>query len=89
MSRQYAEHPEWFKLYTADEYIDLVIDFIELLNPKIAIERMISQSPPGFVIAPEWGLKNFEFIMRVDKRLAQRNTYQGRLYNKSYKSQEL
>ena len=89
MSRQYAEHPEWFKLYTADEYIDLVIDFIELLNPKIAIERMISQSPPGFVIAPEWGLKNFEFIMKVDKRLAQRNIYQGRLYNESYKSQEL
>lgn len=89
MSRQYAEHPEWFKLYTADEYIDLVIDFIELLNPKIAIERMISQSPPGFVIAPEWGLKNFEFIMKVDKRLAQRNTYHGRLYNENFKSQEL
>jgi len=80
MAQQYAEHPEWFKLYTADEYIDLVIDFMELMNPKIAIERMISQSPPGFVIAPEWGLKNFEFIVRVEKRLVQRNTYQGRYY---------
>lgn len=77
MAKQYAEHPEWFKLFTADEYIDLVIDFMELLNPKIAIERMISQSPPGFVIAPAWRLKNFEFIVKVDKRLAQRNTRQG------------
>lgn len=80
MARQYAEHPEWFKLYTAEDYIELVIDFIELLNPRIAIERMISQSPPGFVIAPDWGIKNFEFIVRVERRMAQRNTYQGRLY---------
>ncbi len=80
MARQYAENPEWFKLYTADEYIDLVIDFIELLNPRIAVERMISQSPPGFVIAPDWGLKNFEFIVKVENRLAQRNARQGRLY---------
>lgn len=80
MAHQYAENPEWFKLYTADEYIDLIIDFIELLNPRIAVERMISQSPPGFVIAPDWGLKNFEFIVKVEKRLAQRNARQGRLY---------
>jgi radical SAM protein (TIGR01212 family) len=81
MARQYTEHPEWFKLYTAEDYIELVIDFIELLNPRIAIERMISQSPPGFIIAPDWGVKNFEFIVRVERRMAQRNTYQGRLYN--------
>ncbi|MDD3078128.1 MAG: TIGR01212 family radical SAM protein [Paludibacter sp.] len=81
MARQYAEHPNWFKLYTAEEYIDLVIDFIELLNPKIAIERMISQSPPGFVIAPEWGLKNFEFIVKVERQMNLRNARQGRLSN--------
>ena len=46
MAHQFAEHPEWFHLYTADEYIDLVIDFIERLNPKIAIERIINSSEP-------------------------------------------
>ncbi len=85
MARQFAEHPEWFRLFTADEYIDLVIDFIELLHPSIAIERMISQSPAGFVIAPDWGIKNFEFIAKVEKRLIQRNTFQGRLYKKQIK----
>lgn len=29
MAKEYADHPEEFHLYTADEYIDLVIDFIE------------------------------------------------------------
>ena len=82
MAHQFAEHPEWFHLYTADEYIDLVIDFIERLNPKIAIERMVSQSPPAFLIAPDWKLKNFEFIMKVEKELIRRNTWQGKLYKK-------
>ncbi|MDD3489732.1 MAG: TIGR01212 family radical SAM protein [Paludibacter sp.] len=82
MAHQFAEHPEWFHLYTADEYIDLVIDFIERLNPKIAIERMVSQSPPAFLIAPDWKLKNFEFIMKVEKELIRRNTWQGRYYKK-------
>ena len=77
MAKQYTEHPEWFNLYTADEYIDLAIDFIELLNPNIAIERMISQSPAGFLIAPKWGLKNFEFVVKVEKRMIQRNTRHG------------
>lgn len=85
MARQFAEHPEWFRLFSVDEYIDLVIDFIELLHPAIAIERMISQSPAGFVIAPDWGIKNFEFIAKVEKRFVQRNTFQGRLYKKQIK----
>ncbi len=82
MARQYAEHPEWFHLYTADEYIDLVIDFLELLNPEIAVERMISQSPPGFLIAPKWDLKNFEFVIKAERRMIQRNAHQGSRVNK-------
>jgi len=80
MAMQYTEHPEWFKLYTAMEYIDLVIDFIELLNPKIAIERMISQSPPKLLIAPDWGLKNFEFIVKVEKQMQLRDARQGKRF---------
>jgi len=33
------------------------------------------------VIAPKWGLKNFEFVAKVEKRLIERDTWQGRLYN--------
>jgi len=80
MTAQYKENPEWFNFYTAETYCDLVIDFIELLNPNISIERFISQSPKNMLLSPEWGLKNFEFLDIVHKRLVQRNTWQGRLY---------
>ncbi len=81
MARQYAEHPEWFNMMTAMEYIELVIDFLEILNPRIAVERFISQSPPSLLIAPDWGLKNFEFVSKIEKRLAERDTWQGRLFS--------
>lgn len=81
MARQHREHPEWFNLFKADDYIDLCIDFAERLNPGFIIERFISQSPKQLLIAPpDWGLKNFEFTAKVLKRFAERETYQGRLF---------
>ncbi len=80
MARQYAENPEMFNMMTAAEYIELVIDFLERLNPEIAVERFVSQSPEQLLIAPHWGLKNFEFVHKIEKRLKERNTWQGRLF---------
>lgn len=80
MAKEWSEHPEDFHLYTADEYIELVIDFIERLAPSIVVERFVSQSPKELLIAPDWGLKNYEFTARVNKRMAERSARQGRLF---------
>lgn len=80
MAKQYKEHPEWFNLFGVDEYIDLCIDFAERLNPDFAIERFVSQSPRELLIAPDWGLKNYQFTAKILKRFAERQTYQGRLF---------
>lgn len=86
MAKEQTEHPEWFHLYTADEYIELVIDFIERLNPSIVVERFVSQSPKELLIAPDWGLKNYEFTAKVNKRIFERNARQGRLFTSSLPS---
>ncbi len=78
MAEQYAQHPEWFSFFSVDEYVELVVDFLELLNPEIAIERFVSQSPKYLLIMPDWGLKNFEFTAKIEKRLRERDTWQGR-----------
>lgn len=80
MAREAVETPEKFTFFSAAEYIDLVVDFLELLSPHIAVERFVSQSPKSFLISPDWGLKNFEFVTKVEQRLEERNTYQGKLY---------
>ncbi|GHT09396.1 TIGR01212 family radical SAM protein [Bacteroidia bacterium] len=80
MAQQLAENPELFHLYTVDEYIDLCIDFMERLHPDFILERFVSQSPKELLIAPAWGLKNYEFTAKVNKRIKERGSYQGKLW---------
>lgn len=83
MAKQFDTFPEWFNLYSVVDYIDLVIDFLEYVSPRIVMERFISQSPKELLLAPHWGLKNFEFIHKLEKRLIERDTFQGRLHTSS------
>lgn len=82
MAREYEQYPEQFHLYTVDEYIDLAIDYIEHLPSTMVIERFISQSPRSLLIAPDWGIKNYQFVEHLKHRMQERNTWQGRLYKK-------
>lgn len=69
MSKEYEENPEDFPLFTEEDYIQLCADFVSLLREDIIIERFVSQSPPSLVIAPHWGLKNYEFTDKIRKRI--------------------
>lgn len=80
MAEEYFASPQDFHLFTADEYIDLVIDFVEHLRPGIVLERFVSQSPSSLLAVPGWGLKNYEFVDKVRKRMDELNACQGRLY---------
>lgn len=80
MAYEYAQCPSDFHLYSADEYIELIIDYIEHLRPDLILERFISQSPKELLIAPDWGLKNHEFTEKVRKRLRERDSYQGKYW---------
>lgn len=81
LAKEYEADASDFHFYTAAEYADLVVDFLERLTPEIAVERFASQSPKDLLIAPDWGLKNYEFTELVKRRLRERDTYQGRLYS--------
>lgn len=79
MAREYEEHPEWFHLYEVDEYIETVVDYVERIPSSVVFERFVSQSPRSLLIAPDWGLKNYQFVERLKRRMAERGTWQGRL----------
>ena len=81
MAFQYKKNPAEFTFFTVDEYLDLIIKFLEILNPDIIIERFFSESPENLLIAPKYGIKNFELAQKIEKLLRTRNTWQGRLFN--------
>lgn len=72
LAREYELHP--WPLPTAEEYVDLVLEYISHLPPSLVLERFVSQSPPEYVIAPRWGLKNHEFSALVKKAIQKRST---------------
>ena len=80
MAQEFAENPSDFHLFTPDEYIDLVIDFVERLRPDLVLERFVSQSPSSLLAIPGWGLKNHEFTACLRNRMQKRDAHQGRLY---------
>lgn len=82
MAREYEERPEDFHLFDdVDEYIALVVDYIQRLRPDLVLERFVSQSPKELLLAPDWGLKNYEFNHRLQKRMKEQDAWQGKLYN--------
>ena len=67
LAKIYKERP--FHLYTIEEYIDLITQYIGLLRSDLVLERFVTQSPPEMLIGPKWGLKNYEFTNLLNNRL--------------------
>lgn len=78
LEREYSEHP--FHLYTPEEYIGLLTEYIRRLRPNIVLDRFTSQSPADMLVAPRWGLKNHEFADRLANHMRAVRAYQGQLY---------
>jgi uncharacterized protein len=85
MAYEFSLFPGRFHMFSIEEYTELVVDYLENLNPAIVVERFVSFAPDNMVIAPRWGLKNFEFTAKVEKRLLERNTWQGKNWQSSVK----
>ena len=78
LAREYARKP--FHIYNVDEYIQLIIDYIARLRKDLILERFVSQSPADLLIAPKWGLKNYEFTNRLVNRMKKIGAFQGMNY---------
>ncbi|KAA3652518.1 MAG: TIGR01212 family radical SAM protein [Bacteroidetes bacterium] len=81
MALQLKENPSMFQLFSVEDYVDLISDFVSCLRSDIIIERFISESPSHLLIAPKWGgLKNFELVSKIDKAMMEKDLWQGKNY---------
>lgn len=82
MEAEFARCPEDFVQFSLEEYLDFFVDFLELLRPGLYIERFAGEVPPRFVNSTPWGkVRNVELLRMLEKRLQERNTYQGAKYS--------
>lgn len=71
----YKERP--FSLLTKEEYIDIVCEQLEYLDPKIVIMRITGDPIKEELIAPTWLVKKFCVLNDIDKEMKKRDIYQG------------
>ena len=71
----YQKNP--FPILTKEEYIDIVCDQLEYINPNIVIHRLTGDPKAEDLIAPNWLIKKFCILNDIDKELVKRNSYQG------------
>ncbi len=64
-----------------DEYIDIVARQLELLPPETVIERVTGDGDKSLLAAPQWSRDKISVLGGIDKRLADLDTYQGRLFD--------
>ena len=79
LGQLYLQNP--FPLYTMEDYLDLVVDCVELLPPRMVIHRLTGDGPKDLLIAPLWSRNKRLVLGSLYKRFKERNTWQGRLYS--------
>lgn len=67
-----------FKVLERDQYIDLVIDCLEHLDPSIVIHRVTGDGPKDLLIAPLWASRKREVLNLLHHRLKERQSFQGK-----------
>ena len=77
LARIYSQNPDYVELFTPSAYAALCTKIIEIVGPTgIAIERFVSQAPENLLVAPRWGLKNYQFTHLLNNLLSDNNYHQ-------------
>jgi hypothetical protein len=68
------------QLMTRDAYVDTLIEFLELLPPRVVVERISGEAPDSFFLGPSWCLDKPGILLAVQQEIARRDTWQGKRY---------
>ena len=70
-----------FALLSRDEYVSLVVDFLELLNPEIVAHRLTGETYRAITIAPAWSVDKISVHNAIHRELEKRDSWQGKRYS--------
>lgn len=66
--------------FSMEEYVDFVIDLIELLPPEMTVHRLTGDAPKRLLLAPLWSADKKRVLNAFTKRFTERGTWQGRRF---------
>ncbi|MEJ2697498.1 MAG: TIGR01212 family radical SAM protein [Candidatus Sulfobium sp.] len=78
LEHMFVQNP--FHTFEYGEYLDFITDFIERTSPGIVFQRLFATAPDDILIAPHWGRNRHQILRDIEKRLEERDTFQGKKY---------
>ncbi len=79
MAVDFGKHPDDYDLFSFEDYVDFIINYVEQLNPSFIVERFAGEVPPRFLAGPGWGkIRNDQINHAIEKTMEERNTWQGK-----------
>ena len=75
-------------LLEMDEYVNLIVDQLEILPPELVIHRVTGDAKREDLAGPMWSINKWEVLNAIDDRLKARNTWQGKYYAKKLSDEE-
>lgn len=81
MAAEYMSSPEHFSLFSPEAYAEVICQLLRAMPRHLYIDRFVSQSPPEMLLAPKWGIKNYQFVQIVQRLMETNDWWQGDLYS--------
>lgn len=83
LEREFIEKSNDFHLFSLEEYVAFIGEYIQWLNPQFIIERFAGEVPPRYLVENIWGTIRYDSILqKIEKHLEEKNIYQGKKYGK-------
>ena len=70
-----------YKTLSLDDFVEISTEFLRYLWPKTVIQRISADCPREFLLSPEWILDKGTLLKAIDKRLLDKDIFQGDLYS--------
>ena len=86
MAEEFAARPDDFFRWTLDGYLDLLADILVRLRPDIAVGRLAASVPPRYLAVPGWGVRASDLHRLLERRLSERDSWQGKNYGSGHQS---
>ena len=69
MARDYMEHPEKYRSFSMEEYLEIMLPILEVLNPAFIVERIAGEVTPGAALKEGWGVRYDVVLKRFEEML--------------------
>lgn len=80
MANEYRDKPEEFQTFTLEEYLHLMMEVTERLNPEIVVERIAGEVTPGMGVREGWGIRYDGVLRAFEQLLLENDSWQGKRY---------